>query len=184
MGAATLLDAAVIAPAAVLGLLGLWLGFVRSSAAWPMRWLIPLLGAYAAGKLAQLGLLIVWEIAEAWSLVGPPVGWAAFVVTFLATLVPLLMFMDNLIVRVAVWTAGRRIEIGERVLGGLCGIACGLVLAGIAIEHSPIRRAMADEPAWVDKSALLPYFRSASEVVESALAFAWQSAAGTRRWRR
>jgi hypothetical protein len=181
MDAATFFDAAVIAPAAILGLLGLWLGFVRSSAAWPMRWLVPLLGAYAAGKLAELGLLIVWEIAEARSFVGPPVGWAAFVVAFLATLVPLLMFMDNLVGRVAVWTARRRVEVGERVLGGLCGIACGLVLAGIAIEHSPIRRATADEPAWARESLLLPYFRSASEAVENAVALAWPLATGTRR---
>ena len=47
----TLLDAAVVVPAAMLGLLGLWLGFARSSVAWPMRWLLALLGAYAAGRL-------------------------------------------------------------------------------------------------------------------------------------
>ena len=184
MGAATLLDTAIIVPAAVLGLIGLWLGFVRSTVAWPMRWLIPLLGAYAAGRLAEFGLLIAWEMTGLLYLVGPPVGWAALLVTFVATLVPLLMFMDNLISRVAVWTAGRRVGLGERALGGLFGIACALLVAGIAIEHSPIRRPTADEPAWASGSALLPYFRSASETVENALASAWPYALGMRRWRR
>jgi hypothetical protein len=181
MGAAAFLDAAIVVPAAVLGLLGLWLGFARSAVAWPMRWLIPLLGAYAAGKAAELGLLIAWEMAEATHLLGPPVGWIALLVTFLATLVPLLMFMDNLIARVAAWTAGRRTGLGERLLGGLCGIACGLVLVGIAVEHTPIRRAAADEPVWASGSALLPYLRSASEAVENAVAMAWPPTAGTRR---
>jgi uncharacterized membrane protein required for colicin V production len=181
MGAAALLDAAIVAPAVVLGLLGLWLGFVRSTVAWPMRWLIPLLGAYAAGRLAELGLLIAWETTEATQLLGPPVGWVALVVTFLATLVPLLMFMDNLIARVAAWTAGRRTGLGERVLGGLCGIAFGLVLVGITIEHTPIRRAAADEPAWASESVLLPYVRRASEAVEDAVAMAWPPTAGIRR---
>jgi hypothetical protein len=91
------------------------------------------------------------------------------------------MFMDNLAGRVAVWTAGRRIGTPERLLGGLCGIACGLLVAGIAIEHSPIRRATADEPAWVRDSALLPYFRNASAAVENAMALAWPLAIGMRR---
>lgn len=181
MGLTTLLDAAIIAPIAILGLLGLWLGFAKSTVAWPMRWLIPLLGAYAVGRLAELCVLVVWEIAELTYLLGPPVTWPAFIVAFLATLVPLLMFMDNLIGRVAVWTARRRIGPGERVLGGLFGMACALVLAALAIEHTPLRREMADEPAWVRASGLLPYFRSASEAAESALSFAWPYATGQRR---
>ena len=180
----TLLDAAVVVPAAMLGLLGLWLGFARSSVAWPMRWLLALLGAYAAGRLAEIGLLILWEVAELSYWVGPPVTWVAFVVAFLAALVPLLTFMDNLMDRVAVWTAQRRIALGERVLGGFFGIACCLVLAAVAIEHAPIRRAMPDEPAWVRASVLLPYFRSASEATESALSLASRSLAGTRRRQR
>jgi hypothetical protein len=184
MGYPTLLDAAIIAPTAILGLLGLWLGFAKSTAAWPMRWLMPLLGAYAAGRLAELGVLIVWEVAALTYLLGAPVTWAAFAVTFLATLVPLLMFMDNLTSRVAVWTAGRRIGLGERVLGGLFGMVCALVLAAIAIEHTPIRRQTADEPAWVRASVLLPYFRGASDAVASALSFAWPYATGRRRWMR
>lgn len=180
MGGAAILDAAVIVPAVVLGLIGVWLGLARSSVAWPMRWIIPLLVAYAAGRLAELGLLIVWDLADATRLLGPPVGWVAFVVTFLATLVPLLMFMDNLIARVPVWTAGHPVGLGERLAGALFGIACGLVLVGVAIEHGPIRRARADEPAWASGSALLPYFRSASEAVENAVAMAWPPTAGTR----
>ena len=184
MGLPTLLDAVIIASMAILGLLGLWRGFAKSTVDWPTRWLIPLLGAYAAGRLAELGVLVVWEMAGLTDLVGPPVGWPAFIVAFLATLVPLLMFMDNLVSRVAVWTARRRIGLGERVLGGLFGMACATVLAAIAIEHTPIRREMADEPAWVRSSGLLPYFRSASEAVEGALSFAWPYATGQRRWRR
>jgi hypothetical protein len=176
----TLLDAAIAAPAVVLGLIGLWLGFARSSVAWPMRWLLALLGAYAAGRLAEVGLLIVWELVELWRLLGPPVAWAAFIVTLLATLVPLLMFMDNLTVRVTAWTAGRPVAPGERVLGGLFGLACGLVLVAVAIEHSPIRRAALDEPAWARASVLLPWFRSASEATESALSLVPHLAAGTR----
>ena len=117
------LDAAIVAPAAILGLLGLWLGFARSSVAWPMRWIVPLLGAYAAGRLAELCVLVVWEMAGLVYLVGPPVGWVAFIVAFLAALVPLLMFMDNLTARVAVWTSGRRTALGERALGALFGAA-------------------------------------------------------------
>ena len=184
MGLPTLLDAAIVAPIAILGLLGLWLGFARSTVAWPMRWLIPLLGAYVAGRIAELGVLIVWEMAELTYLLGAPVTWAAFAVAFVATLILLLMFMANLISRVAVWTARRRIGLGERVLGGLFGMACALVLAAIAVEHTPLRRETADEPAWVRASGLLPYFRGASEAVESALSLAWPYATGQRRWRR
>ena len=177
----TLLDAAVVAPAALLGLLGLWLGFARSSVAWPMRWLLPLLAAYALGRLAEISLLVLWEMADLVRFVGPPVTWVAFIVALLAALVPLLMFMDNLAARVAAWTAGRRVAPGERVLGGLFGMACSLILAAVAIGHAPIRRAMPDEPAWVRASVLLPYFRSASEAVESALSLVPRLAAGTRR---
>jgi hypothetical protein len=176
----TLLDAAMVAPALVLGLLGLWLGLARSSAAWPMRWLLPLLGAYAAARIAELALLIAWEVAGLSRLVGPPVTWVTIIVAFLAALVPLLMFMDNLIDRVAVWTAGRRVAPGERALGGFLGVACGLLLAVAAVEHTPIRRAAADEPAWARASVLLPWLRSASEAVESATALATRSVAGTR----
>jgi uncharacterized membrane protein required for colicin V production len=181
MGVPALLDAVMVAPAVLLGLLGIWHGFVRSWVAWPMRWLLPLLGAYAAGRLAEIGLLIVWEMAELSRLLGPPVTWVTFIVVFLATLVPLLMFMDNLVDRVAVWTAQRRTVPGERLLGSLVGTACGLLLVAVAIEHAPIRRATADEPAWVRASVLLPWVRGASEAVESALSLAWSSATSTRR---
>jgi hypothetical protein len=117
-------------------------------------------------------------------LIGLPVGWVAFIVTFLAALVPLLMFMDNLVARVAVWTSGRRVGVGERTLGALLGGTCGLILVAAIIEHSPIRRTAADEPAWARASVLLPYFRGASEVVESVLSSAWPYATGARRWRR
>lgn len=181
MGVPAPLDAAIVAPAVVLGLLGICYGLVRSLVAWPMRWVLPLLGAYVAGRLAEMGLLIMWEVGEVSRLVGPPVGWAALVVAFVAALVALLMFMDNLIDRVAVWTAGRRIALGERALGGLFGAACGVVLVAAAIEHMPIRRGTADEPAWVRASGLLPYVRGASEAVESALSSVWPPRTATRR---
>jgi uncharacterized membrane protein required for colicin V production len=177
----TLLDAAVIAPAVVLGLLGLWLGFARSSVAWPMRWLLPLLGAYLVGRVAEIGLLIVWEIAELSRLLGPPITWVTFIVALLAAVVPLLMFMDNLAARVAFWTAGRRVAPGGRMLGGLFGVACGLILVAVAIEHTPLRRATADEPAWARTSVLLPWLSGASEAAESALSLVPRLAAGARR---
>jgi uncharacterized membrane protein required for colicin V production len=177
----TFLDAVVVAPAAILGLLGLGLGFARSSVAWPMRWLLPLLAAYGLGRLAEISLLVLWEMADLVRFVEPPVTWPAFIVASLAALVPLLMFMDNLMDRVAVWTAQRRIAPGERVLGGLFGMACGLMLVAVAIEHTPVRRAMADEPDWARTSVLLPYFRGASEAVENGLSLVPRLAAGTRR---
>jgi uncharacterized membrane protein required for colicin V production len=178
----SLLDAAIVAPAAVLGLLGLWLGFGRSLVAWPMRWVIPLLGAYAAGRLTELCLVFVWDMVPLLHLMGPPVGWVGFIIVFLAMIVPLLMFMDNLTARVKVWTAAHRIEFGERVLGGLLGMACGLIVVAVVIEHTPLRREMAGEPAWVRASVLLPHLRSASDTVASAVAFALSAAAGLRRW--
>ena len=57
MGIPTLLDAALLGPAVVLGLLGLWLGFGRWLVSWPKRWLIPLFGASAAAALAVLYLI-------------------------------------------------------------------------------------------------------------------------------
>jgi hypothetical protein len=183
MGVPAPLDAVIVAPAVLLGLLGLWRGVARSSVAWPMRWLLPLLGAYAAGRLAEIGLLVIWQVAGLSDLVGQPVTWAAFIVACAATVVPLLMFMDNLVERVAVWTAGRRIALGERVLGGLLGIACGLALVAAAIEHTAIRRAAADEPAWVRASVLLPYIRSASDALEEGLTLALRSAGGMQ-WRK
>jgi hypothetical protein len=136
-----------------------------------MRWLLPLLGAYAAGRLAEVSLLIVWGIAGTRLLLGPAVTYPAFIVAFLATLFPLLMFMGNLSARVAVWTANRRIGPGERIPGGLLGIACGLILVAAAIDLTPIRRAQESEPAWLGGSALLPYFRSLSEALERTLSF-------------
>jgi hypothetical protein len=70
------------------------------------------------------------------------------------------------------------------VLGGLFGMACGLVLAAAAIEHAPIRRGTADEPAWVRVSVLMPWFRGASDAVESALSLAWRPSASGMRQRR
>jgi uncharacterized membrane protein required for colicin V production len=180
----TLLDAAVIAAAGVLALLGVRHGFARLTVAWPMRWLIPALGAYAAGRVAEFALLVAWELAALSSIVGPPVSWVAFAVGFVAALVPLLMFMDNLIARVAVWTSSRRSGAGERALGGLFGLAVGLALSAIAIGHSPLRREGADEPAWVRGSLLLPYFRGAFKTAERVAEMTWPHVAATRRWSR
>ena len=77
------------------------------------------------------------------------------------------MFMRNLRERMTVWTGGRRIGLAGRVVGGLFGIACGLML--VAIAYLPMPRVMGGEPAWARESVLLGYFRTAADAVESAV---------------
>ena len=147
-----------------------------------MRWLLPLLGAYASGRLAEICLLILWEMAELSRFVGPPVTWVAFVVAFLAALVLLLMFMDNLIARVAVWTAAaprcaRRARAWRTFRDGVRPCSGGGRHRAYADTTRDARRAGLGA-----RVVLLPYFRSASEAVESALSLACaRLAAGTRR---
>jgi hypothetical protein len=164
MGTPTLLDAVVLAPAAILGLLGLWLGLGRSLVAWPMRWLIPLFGGCVAALPATLYLAWHGTTAELLSLSATV---ALGAISFVVTIVLLAMFMGNFRERMTVWTRGRRIRLTERVIGAFFGIACGLLLVGVA--YLPMPRAPGGEPAWARGSLLLPYFRSAAEAVESAL---------------
>src|SRR5262249_11224366 len=101
------LDALALAPAALLGLLGIWLGLGRPVVAWPMRWLIPLFGACAAALPAALYLAANGAIVRLGSLSGALAGTAVAAVAFVAVLVLLLMFMSNLQVRMTVWAAQR-----------------------------------------------------------------------------
>jgi hypothetical protein len=163
MGTPSLLDALVIAPAAILGLLGVWLGFVRSLAAAPMRWLLPVLGAYVAARPTELYLRGLSSPGA----VG--LGVVAYAVAFLVPLALLAMFMTNLRSRVAVWTRERRIGLSERALGGLVGIVCGAILIGLVLSYTPLWRASDGEPAWARGSVVLPYLRSGGAVIEGAL---------------
>lgn len=167
MGTPTLLDAVALAPAAILGLLGVWLGLGRSLVAWPMRWLIPLFGGCAAALPAMLYLAGNGATAELLSLSGTSATVAVGAISFLVTIVLLAMFMGNLRERMTIWTGSRRIGLTERVIGALFGIGCGLLL--VAVAYLPMPRVLGGEPAWARGSVVLPYFRSAAEAVESAL---------------
>jgi uncharacterized membrane protein required for colicin V production len=166
MGTPTLLDAGVLAPAAILGLLGVWLGFGRSLVAWPMRWLIPLFGGCAAALPAILYLAGNGAAAELLSLSGTAATAAVGAISFVVTVVLLAMFMDNLRERMTVWTGSRRIGLTERVIGAFFGIACGLLL--VAVAYLPMPRVLGGEPAWARGSVVLPYFRSAAETAYAA----------------
>jgi uncharacterized membrane protein required for colicin V production len=164
VGIPSVLDAIALAPAAILGLLGIWLGFGRSLVAWPMRWLIPLFGACFAALPATLYL---GRMAALRSVSDTAATAAAAAAAFVVTLVLLLMFMRNLRERMTVWTGSRRIGLTERVVGGLFGIACGLTL--VAIVYLPMPSVVGGEPAWARESVLLGYFSSAAGAVDSAL---------------
>jgi hypothetical protein len=171
------LDAAVMAPAAILGLLGLWLGFGRSSVAWPMRWLIPFLGA-CFGALPAVLYLVTNNAAE--DLLGPSgilAATAAGATSFMLTMALLTMFMRNLRARVAVWTGGRRpVGSAERLFGGLFGIACGLLLVAIPFGlYQAARPDPREDPAWMRESASLAYLRSATDAARRAVSPLWAS---------
>lgn len=163
-------DAVALAPAAILGLLGLWLGFRRWSASWPMRWLVPLVAASAAAALAVLHLIAHRQLTDLVHLSGPIARTIVAAVAFLATFIGLSMFMGNLKERVAVWTARRRIGWAERVFGGLGGAAFGLLLVALPyLVYEGTRPEGASDPQWARESVLLPYVRSAGEAARSAL---------------
>src|SRR5262245_20261203 len=128
MGIPLFPDAVGLTPPAMLGLLGLWLGFRRWSASWPMRWLLPLFAASAVALLASLHLIAHRQLTDLVHLSGLVASTAIAAIAFLATLIGLSMFMGNLKHRLAVWTAGRRIGWAERVFGGLAGAAFGTLL--------------------------------------------------------
>jgi uncharacterized membrane protein required for colicin V production len=166
----TILDAIALAPAAILGVLGVWLGFARSLVAWPMRWLLPLFGAGAAALLAVLYLIANSEWADLLYLSGTAGKVAIAAGAFLVTLLLLLMFMSNLRARVAVWTRSRRIGSAGRLLGALFGIACGLLLVAVPFGlYEVMRPEPESDPPWVRESLSRPYFRSAAQAAGNAL---------------
>jgi uncharacterized membrane protein required for colicin V production len=171
MGMLTILDAIALAPAAILGVLGVWLGFARSLVAWPMRWLLPFLGAGAAALLAVLYLVVNNDLAELLYLSGTAGTAAIAAGAFLVALLLLLMFMSNLRARVAVWTRSRRIGFVGRLLGALFGIACGLLLVSVPFGlYEVMRQESESDPPWIRESLSRPYFRSAAEAAGNALA--------------
>jgi hypothetical protein len=170
MGTPTLLDAAVLAPAFVLGLIGVGLGLGRSLVAWPMRWLIPLSGACLVTLPAMLYLAVHAEIGDLPSLFGTIATIAAGVIAFFVSIVLLVMFMGNLRERIRVWTGSRRIGPVERVFGGLFGIACGLLLVAIPYGlYESTRPDAGTDRSWARDSVSLPYFKSAAEAMRNAL---------------
>jgi membrane protein required for colicin V production len=170
MRISTYLDAAAIGIPGVLGLLGVWLGFTRLLVSWPIRWLVPFFGACGAAGLAALYLLVNADMAAPLHLSGTAGTAVAGAVAFLAALVMLLMFMGNLRERVAVWSSQRRIGSAERILGGLFGIACGLLLVALPYGlYASLRSDPENDPAWVRESLSLPYLKSAGEAVKSVL---------------
>jgi uncharacterized membrane protein required for colicin V production len=167
MGFPSPLDAAILAPAAILGVMGLWLGFGRSLVAWPMRWLIPLFGACAAALPATLYLAA--NDATAAELLSPDAAAAAALaaIAFAMALVLLVPFMHNLKARMKIWTGSRRAGVMERICGALFGAACGLLLATIPYAlYAPLQPDPRQHPAWVRQSIMVQYLRDASEAVK------------------
>lgn len=173
MGMPTILDAIALAPAAILGVLGVWLGFARSLVSWPMRWLLPLFAAGAAALLAVFYLVVNREFADLLYLSGTAGTAAIAAGAFLVAFLLLLMFMSNLRERVTVWTRGRRIGSVERLLGALFGIACGLLLVAVPFGlYEVMRQESENDPLWVRESLSRPYFRSAAKAAGNALSLA------------
>ena len=166
MEAPTLFDALVVAPAAILGVAGLWLGFWRAAVAWPMRWLIPAFGAGAAGLLGALYMVVNRDLAALFSLSGAVGVAIASAIAFGVALALLVMFMRNLRERVPAWTSRRATGLVERLLGGVLGIACGLALVAVLyVAHDALRPAREGDAPWAEGSATLPYLRGASASV-------------------
>ena len=166
----TYVDAAALGFPALLGLLGIWLGFGRALVSWPIRWLVSLFGAGIAALLAALYLIVNAKLADLVYLSGAIARTAIAAVAFLATLAMLLMFMGNLRERVMVWTGHRRIGAMARVFGACLGIACGLALVAIPYAlYEAVRADQDNDHPWVRESVSLSYFRSAGDAVKNAL---------------
>jgi hypothetical protein len=170
MGIPSVVDGVVLAPAVILALLGLWLGLGRSLVAWPMRWLIPILGACLAALPAALGLAADGGAAALLGLAGTAAAALSGALAFLVTIVLLWMFMGNLRERVAVWTGSRRTGLPARVLGALFGLAAGVVLVAIPFGvYTSLRPEAGSDPAWAQESVSVAYLRGAAEAVRSVL---------------
>ena len=170
MMAPALLDAAAIGLPALLGLVGAWCGFRRAMVAWPVRWLLTAFAASAAAALAVLHLVVHWELAGFAYLANVAGMTVVAAIVFLATFVPLAMFMGNLKERIAVWTSHARVGATERLLGCVFGMAFGLVLIAAPFTlYELLRPDPGSDPPWARDSLSLPYFRSAAEAAKSAL---------------
>jgi len=174
MSVPTYLDAAAVGLPAVLGMLGVWLGFGRLLVSWPMRWFVSSLGALIAAMLAALHLIVHRELAALLHLSGTIVTTVVSVAVSFIALVMLLMFMSNLRERVVVWIGPRRVGSMERVFGGLFGIACGLLLVvGLVVLPHMLYESMRpdrnNDPPWIRESLSLPYVKRAGDAMKSAL---------------
>jgi hypothetical protein len=170
MGIPTPFDALVVAPPAILGLIGLWLGVSRAAVAWPMRWLLPFIGASAAGLLGALYMVVNRDLAALLHVPGAVGSAIVAAIAFAAVLALLVMFMRNLRARVAVWTGQRRTGLAERLIGGLLGIACGMTLVALLYSvHDALRPEIEGDAPWVEGSVTLPYVRSTSAIVRGAV---------------
>jgi uncharacterized membrane protein required for colicin V production len=177
MGFPSPLDAAILAPAAILGLMGLWLGLGRSLVAWPMRWLIPLFGACAAALPATLYLVANGATEDLLSLHAAAIA-ALALIAFAVALVLLVPFMGNLRARMKVWTASRRVGVVDRTCGAIVGAACALLLAAIPYAlYVSLQPDPRQHPAWVHESIVVKYLGSVPEAVKSAVS-AYLSRAG------
>jgi uncharacterized membrane protein required for colicin V production len=179
MMAPALLDAAAIGLPALLGLVGAWRGFRRALVAWPMRWLLTVFAAFAAAALAVLHLIVHWELASLVYLANAAGMTVVAAIVFIATLILLAMFMDNLKHRIAVWTSRGRVGAAERLFGAVFGMALGLMLIAAPYTlYESLRPDPGLDPAWARDSLSLPYFRSASEAAKSALSSFMPPASG------
>jgi hypothetical protein len=185
MGVPTVLDAIVLAPAAILGLIGVWLGLRRSLVAWPMRWLIPFFGACIMAAPVLLGLTADGAVPGLPQVVVAAATVVACAVVFALVLVLLLMFMRNLRERMGVWRGGRRAGLIERAIGGLFGIACGVMLVGFPYGvYDSMRPASGNGPAWALDSVALPYFAIAASTVRDTVSFTLRTVAGNSKRQR
>jgi uncharacterized membrane protein required for colicin V production len=170
MMAPALLDTAAIGLPALLGVIGAWRGFRRALVAWPIRWLLTVFAASAGAALAVLHIVVHWELASLAYLANVAGMTVVAAIVFVATLVPLAMFMGNLRERVAVWTSRGRVGAAERFFGGVSGMAFGLVLVAAPYTlYESLRPDPGVDPPWTRDSLSLPYFRSAAEVARSTL---------------
>jgi membrane protein required for colicin V production len=184
MGIPTLVDAVALAPAAALGLVGVWLGFKRSLVSWPMRWLLPLFGAGGAALLAVLYLIVNGELAGLLYLSGTVGRIAVAAAAFLVTLWLQLTFMSNLKERVAVWTLGRRVGSVDRAFGAVFGMACGALLVAVPYTlYESMRPDPDSDPPSVRESLSLPYLRSAADAMRRVASPYWPTPDGQPRRR-
>jgi uncharacterized membrane protein required for colicin V production len=163
----TYLDVALAAVLFIFGLLGMRRGLRVALVSWPIRWLVSLFGAYVALIFVVLQLGHHRELAE--QLGASDRNGAMFVaaITFFAVLVALLLVMRSVRRRVLNWVEGRPIGMIDRGLGGVFGMACGLVLIVWLVvvpymQYRLIRPDTGMHPAWLRNAKSLPYIEAAA----------------------